>query len=176
MGAAGRRGYCPGLAGNAALKTLVAAALVASAPLAVSAQTAPAPPLAAATPTPEVGELVVTARRLDAARNTIQTQLGASVYAIDQTAIRAMPGGDNVQLNKVILQAPGVAQDSFGQLHVRGEHNGLQYRLNGVILPEGLSVFGQTLSPRLADKVQLITGALPAEYGLRTAGIVDITT
>ena len=42
---------------------------------------------------------------------------------------------------------PGVAQDSFGQLHVRGEHNGLQYRLNGIILPEGISVFGQTLDP-----------------------------
>ena len=69
-----------------------------------------------------------------------------------------------------------MAQDCFGQLHIRGEHNGLQYRLNGVILPEGLSVFGQALSPRLADSVELITGALPAEYGLRTAGIVDITT
>ena len=87
-----------------------------------------------------------------------------------------MPGGDNTQLNQIVLQAPGVAQDSYGQLHIRGEHNGLQYRLNGVILPEGLSVFGQALSPRLADKVTLITGALPAQYGLRTAGIVDITT
>ncbi len=47
------------------------------------------------------------------------------------------PGGDNAQLNSVVLQMPGVAQDSFGQLHIRGEHNGLQYRLNGIILPEG---------------------------------------
>jgi outer membrane receptor protein involved in Fe transport len=69
-----------------------------------------------------------------------------------------------------------VAQDSFGQLHVRGEHNGLQYRLNGIILPEGISVFGQTLDPRLAESVRLITGALPAEYGNRTAGIIDIQT
>jgi outer membrane receptor protein involved in Fe transport len=37
-------------------------------------------------------------------------------------------------------------------------------------------VFGQTLDPRLADSVQLITGALPAEYGNRTAGIIDIKT
>lgn len=59
---------------------------------------------------------------------------------------------------------------------MRGEHNGLQFRLNGVILPEGLSVFSQALSPRLAEKVALITGALPAQYGLRTAGIIDIAT
>jgi outer membrane receptor protein involved in Fe transport len=69
-----------------------------------------------------------------------------------------------------------VVQDSFGQLHVRGDHNGLQYRLNGVILPEGISVFSQTLSPRLISSVSLITGALPAEYGLRTAGVVDLTS
>ena len=120
--------------------------------------------------------MVVTARKLDAARDTIQPQLGASTYKLTAQAIQTMPGGDNSQLNQVVLQAPGVAQDSFGQLHIRGEHNGLQFRLNGVILPEGLSVFSQALSPRLADKVELITGALPAQYGLRTAGIIDITT
>ena len=76
----------------------------------------------------------------------------------------------------MILQAPGVAQDSFGQLHIRGEHNGLQYRINGIILPEGISVFGQTLDPRLAESVRLIDGALPAEYGNRTAGVIDIQT
>ena len=136
----------------------------------------PAP--GAASP-PGVGassEVVVTAQRLDAARDSIQPAIGASTYGLSAQAIQTLPQGDNIQLNQVILQMPGVAQDSFGQLHIRGEHNGLQYRLNGVILPEGLSVFSQALNPRLADNVELITGALPAQYGLRTAGIIDITT
>ncbi|HVW73054.1 MAG TPA: TonB-dependent receptor [Rhizomicrobium sp.] len=120
--------------------------------------------------------VTVTAEKLAAARNGIQTQTGASTYTITSKDIQAQPGGDNAQLNSVVLQMPGVAQDSFGQLHIRGEHNGLQYRLNGIILPEGISVFGQTLDPRLAESMRLITGALPAEYGLRTAGIVDIQT
>jgi outer membrane receptor protein involved in Fe transport len=123
-----------------------------------------------------VAEVVVTAQRLNEARASIQPQIGASVYTITDKAIQQMPGGENVQLDQVILQAPGVAEDSYGQIHVRGEHNGLQYRLNGVILPEGLSVFGQALDPKLIQNIQLITGALPAEYGLRTAGIIDITT
>jgi outer membrane receptor protein involved in Fe transport len=133
-------------------------------------------PAFADTAAPAVGEVVVTAQRLNAARDLIQPQIGASTYSFSKQNIQALPGGENLQLNQIILQAPGVAQDSFGQLHIRGDHNGLQYRLNGVILPEGLSVFGQTLSPRLADSVQLITGALPAQYGLRTAGIIDIRT
>jgi outer membrane receptor protein involved in Fe transport len=118
----------------------------------------------------------VVARRLNEARTSIETQVGASVYTIDAAAIAAMPGGDNSLLNQAILQAPEVAQDSFGQFHIRGEHNGLQYRLNGIILPEGISGFGQSLDPRLISSMQIITGALPAEYGLRTAGIVDLTT
>jgi hypothetical protein len=120
--------------------------------------------------------IVVISKHLDDARSSIQTQTGASTYVIDSAAIAATPGGENTLLNQVIMQAPDVAQDSFGQFHVRGEHNGLQYRLNGIILPEGISVFGQSLDPRLIASMSLITGALPAEYGLRTAGIIDLTT
>src|SRR5580692_3614276 len=138
---------------------------------------APSADAAASTDTGDgLQTVVVTARRLNQRRSAIETQTGASTYTIDSAALAAMPGGDNVQLNQVLLQAPDVVQDSFGQLHVRGDHNDLQYRLNGIILPEGISVFSQTLSPRLISSLSLITGALPAEYSLRTAGVIDMTT
>ena len=123
-----------------------------------------------------VAEVVITAQRLNAARDTIQPATGASTYVMPKAAIQLIPGGDNAGLNQVVLQMPGVVQDSYGQLHVRGDHGNLQYRFNGVILPEGLSFFGQVISPRIADSMELITGALPAEYGLRTSGILDIRT
>ena len=123
-----------------------------------------------------IDEIVVIAQHLNEARNGIQTQTGASTYVINEAAINNAPGGDNSLLNQVVMQAPDVAQDSFGQFHVRGEHNGLQYRLNGIILPEGISVFGQSLDPKLISSLTLVTGALPAEYGLRTAGIIDLKT
>jgi outer membrane receptor for ferrienterochelin and colicins len=151
------------------IKLVVAAALAAASP-AVLADTPDD------SSTSEPSTVVVTAQRLNEARTTIETQTGASTYTIDSQAIAAMPGGDNVQLNQVLLQAPDVVQDSFGQIHVRADHNDLQYRLNGIILPEGISVFSQTLSPWLISSLKLITGALPAEYGLRTAGIIDLST
>ncbi len=131
---------------------------------------------AKSSPQASVSEVVVTAQRLDAARQAIEPSLGATTYSLTKQVIDILPGGENVPLNQVILQAPGVVQDSFGQLHVRGDHADIQYRINNVILPEGISVFGQTLSPRMAGNIDLITGALPAQYGLRTAGIVNITT
>jgi len=156
-------------------------ALACAPSLAHSQATSQPPASAAATPvsTPSAGatqDIVVTAQRLNAARASIQPSLGASDYTVTNATIQALPGGDNQPLNQVVLQLPGVVQDGFGQLHIRDDHNGLQYRLNGVILPEGIAVFGQTLSPRLVGKLDLLTGALPAQYGLRTAGIVDITT
>ncbi len=121
-------------------------------------------------------DLDVVAKTLDIARTGIQPSLGASVYDFGRQAIESQPQGDNQPFNRLLLQAPGVVQDSFGQLHVRGDHGNLQFRLNGVILPEGINVFGQALQTRLANSVALITGALPAQYGLRTAGIIDIQT
>jgi outer membrane receptor for ferrienterochelin and colicins len=120
--------------------------------------------------------IVVTAQHLNAERSRIDTRTGASTYTFNSNDIQSAPGGDNVQLNQVMLQVPDAAQDSFGQLHIRGDHNGLQFRLNGVILPDGISVFGQTLPPRMISSMTLITGSLPAEYGLRSAGIIDLTT
>src|ERR1700761_2495422 len=120
--------------------------------------------------------VVVTAQHLNEERSRIDTDTGASTYTFDSQAIQSAPGGDNQQLNQVMLQVPDAAQDSFGQLHIRGDHNGLQYRLNGVILPDGISVFGQTLAPRLIESMQMIMGSLPAQYGLRSAGIIDLTT
>ena len=160
-----------------------AVALVAAS---ASAQTVPAaPPAPGNTPTPDVTaaapattgkDIIVTARRLDDARAHIQPSLGATSYTVTNATIQALPGGDDQQFNQIILQLPGVVQDGFGQFHVRDDHNGLQYRINGTVLPDGLAVFGQTLSPRLIEMFALLTGALPAQYGLRSAGIIDITT
>ena len=104
-------------------------------------------------------------QRLNQARSQIEPSLGASIYQFSPQALATIPQGSNAPLNQVLLQAPGVAQDSFGQIHVRGDHNEVQYRLDGVELPEGLSVFGQALETRFAHSLSLITGSPPAQCG-----------
>jgi outer membrane receptor protein involved in Fe transport len=121
-------------------------------------------------------DIVVTGRRLDVARDSISPSLGASQYTFDKEALDKQPGGTNITLNKALLQAPGVVQDSYGVIHVRNEHANLQYRLNGVIVPESISGFGTTFDPRIASSINLITGTLPAQYGYRTAGVVNFKT
>ncbi len=124
-----------------------------------------------------MSRFVVTAN-LDQAREDIVPSLGASTFKIDSAQITLEPLGANAPFNQVILRAPGVAQDSAanGDLHVRGEHANLQYRINDVLLPEGITGFGLELDPRFVGSLQLETGSLPAQYGFRTAGVVDIHT
>ncbi|HEX7733032.1 MAG TPA: TonB-dependent receptor [Rhodanobacter sp.] len=170
----------------------LAAALCVVPVCARAADTAPAAPAAANdTPTdgdqqhgtrnkpaPKVQDLsgISVSAALDQARNALSPDTGSSQYVIDQKAIAQLPLGASTPLNQVVLQAPGVVQDSYGGLHVRGDHANLQYRIDGVIIPESISGFGQTLDARTIQSVKLLDGALPAQYGLRTAAVVDITT
>ena len=151
--------------------------LAASAP-AIAAETAP--PVGnsretSADPAP-VGEIVVTGRRLDAARDSIAPALGASDYSFNRAMLDKQPGGANISLAATLLQAPGVTQDSYGAIHVRNEHGNLQYRLNGIIVPESISGFGATFDQRIASSIDLITGTLPAQYGYRTSGVINVKT
>jgi outer membrane receptor protein involved in Fe transport len=143
-------------------------------PAAPSSDTSPGSAQSAAAK-PQAG-IVITGRKLDVARDSITPSLGASQYTFDHEALQKQPGGTNLTLNKSLLQAPGVVQDSYGVIHVRNEHANLQYRLNGVIVPESISGFGTTFDPRIASSIQLITGTLPAQYGYRTAGVINFKT
>jgi outer membrane receptor protein involved in Fe transport len=142
-------------------------------PPTVPDQTPPATP--AEPPTVTAPTVTVTAKQFDEGRQSIQPSLGASTYDFTPGTIATIPLGEQAPLNQVLLRAPSVVQDSFGQIHVRGDHGNLQYRLDGVQLPEGMSLFSNALATQYAAKMALITGALPAQYGFRTAGIIDIT-
>jgi outer membrane receptor protein involved in Fe transport len=80
----------------------------------------------------------------------------------------------------LLQQAPGVNQDSAvsfeGPVHVRLEHGFIQYRINGILLPDGATGFTQVLETGFISNLALVTGALPAQYGFRTSGLVDVTT
>src|SRR5437879_10747514 len=130
-----------------------------------------------ATPGTATAESVkVTSNELDISREAIVPNLGATRYTIGPDRLDSQAQGENAPFNQTILRFPGVAQDSFGQLHVRGEHANLQYRIDDVLLPESIPGFGPELATRFADNISLITGALPAQFGFRETGVIDIHT
>ena len=139
----------------------------------------------------ELAEIVVTAarqsaviwqgnRQLDETRDlSLMPRLGSTAFALGSDALQALPQGANTPLDQVLLQVPGVSADSAlsnPDFHVRNEYANVQYRINGIQLPDGVSALANVLETTFADRVELLDGVLPAQYGLRTAGVVNIAT
>ena len=122
--------------------------------------------------------VVQSAVTLNADREYILPKIGVNSFQFSQHDIEALPQGENIPIDKLLLQTPGVYQDSAasGNIHIRNEHANLQYRIDGIQLPDGISGFGNVLETSLIANMAVVTGALPAQYGLRTAGLVDIQT
>ena len=138
------------------------------------AHVAPAP----AVPVTPAEQLNAKADVFDQGRSNLYTTIGTTSDIISHATIDALPQGTNTTVEKVLLQAPGVSQDSAasGLLHVRNDHANVQFRINGVMLPDGVTGFGSIFDVNFIGSIALVTGALPAEFGMRTVGLVDITT
>jgi len=104
---------------------------------------------------------------------------GTNKYTLTASDIANLPEGEATPLNQVMLQMPGVALDQNQEIHIRGEHMGIQYQMNGILLPIDINsdpTFTQLLNSYFVKSVSLMDGVLPAQYGYRTSGVIDIHT
>ena len=101
---------------------------------------------------------------MDQSRENLLTKIGASSYSFSREAIQTLPQGDNTEIDKIVLQAPGVNYDSAASnpdYHIRGEYANVQYRINGIALPEGVSGLGPVIDAGFIGRLSLLTGTLP---------------
>lgn len=102
---------------------------------------------------------------------------GVIKQSLTSNFIKTLPLSSYQSVNSVVLYtSPGVVQDTSGQIHVRGDHANIQYRINGSYLPIDLAGFSSIVPTRAIQSIDFITGVVPPKYGLHTAGILDITT
>src|SRR5208282_3175868 len=121
--------------------------------------------------------LPVSANRVHAQNGLTAT--GANKYTFTARDVTNLPQGEATPLNQVLLQMPGVALDQNQEIHIRGEHAGIQYQMNNIMLPLDINndpTFTQLLNSYFVSSVSLIDGVLPAQYGYRTSGVIEIQT
>lgn len=95
--------------------------------------------------------------------------------AFDAADIARLPGGSS--LSAILLQLPSAAQGSNGQIHVNGNHNGLNYYIDGVQVPANLNrVLGGEIDPSDIGYLDALEGAYPAQYGDRFAAVLNVGT
>ena len=123
-------------------------------------------------------QLTQQSNSFDQARSNLFTTIGTTSATMSHQNIQNLPQGTDQSVEKVLLQFPGVSQDSAatGDIHIRNDHANAQIRINGIMLPDGVTGFSSVLDPSWIGTISLVTGALPAEFGMRNTGLIDITT
>jgi hypothetical protein len=102
-------------------------------------------------------------------------------------ATRTSVSGDSVRLTPARLSGRGLhaavadtagwATEDNGLLHARGVDDGFLFVIDGVPLYERFDVlFGIAPEPALVSSLNVITGHLPAEFGLKAGGVIEVNT
>ena len=107
----------------------------------------------------------------------VKPNSSGETYSVSRKDIEALPRGNNVDLHDVLLTIPSAISGSLKQVHIRQEHANLQFRIDGVPIPETVtSQFSDLLSPRAWERADIMLGGLEAQYGVRTTAVIDITS
>lgn len=98
-------------------------------------------------------------------------QIGSRTNVTHDTIYQYKSGND---LKELIETTPGVMNDSFGNIIVRGEHNAVNYVLDDVILPESAGVLQQSnfVTPRSLQSFAMDIGGYKASDGGGPLGAV----
>jgi outer membrane cobalamin receptor len=117
-----------------------------------------------------------TVLKVRAKRHLISANAPVSSKEMGKEEIEELPEGASISLPKLLYTTnAGMVEGSFGQVFTRGNHANLQYQIDGVQLPDSTSgTFGDAFSPLNIERMEVITGGIPAEYGDRLAGVVNI--
>src|SRR5882757_8565860 len=77
----------------------------------------------------------------------------------------------------VTLSSPGVAADSNGLFHGLGDHASNSFSIDGQSITDQQSkVFSNQLPSNSVQSMEVISGAPPAEFGGKTALVIQVTT
>ena len=107
----------------------------------------------------------------------IQYKASSETYSLSRKDVEILPRGNNNTVAEVLQTVPGVVYGALGQTHIRQDHANQQFRIDGVPIPEGVSsTFTDVISPRMWERADIILGGMEAQYGNKTALVVDITS
>ena len=97
---------------------------------------------------------------------------------IDKSLIRrsaaAMPGR---AFESIVTSTPGFSQDENGRYHFQGGHSQQLLVIDGQPIGDQIGItFSNSLDPGVAENLTIITGGIPAEYGEKANGVINLTT
>ena len=115
---------------------------------------------------------------------TVTTETGAMIEPdrtssdtdIGQTILeRPIGAAPSRAIESIVASTPGFVTDDNGRMHPRGSESQVQYVVDGVPITDNLSaIFSTSLDARTLRTVEVLTGGIPAEFGDKLAGVINV--
>ena len=108
----------------------------------------------------------------------LETDRTSSDTDLNQTILeRPIGAAPSRAIENMVSSAPGFVTDDNGRMHPRGSESQVQYVVDGVPVTDNLSaIFSTSLDARTLRTVEVLTGGLPAEFGDKLAGVINVNT
>ena len=108
----------------------------------------------------------------------LETDRTSSDTDINQTLLeRPVGAAPSRAIESIVASTPGFVTDDNGRMHPRGSESQVQYVVDGVPVTDNMSaIFSTSLDARTLRTVEVLTGGIPAEFGDRLAGVINVNT
>lgn len=108
----------------------------------------------------------------------VETDRTSSDTDISQTLLERPAGASPSRgIETMVASTPGFVTDDNGRLHPRGSESQVQYVVDGVPVTDNMSaIFSTSLDARTLRTVEVLTGGIPAEFGDKLAGVINVNT
>ena len=103
----------------------------------------------------------------------LETRTSLSGISVQQRPTRL----DSRGLRDAVASTPGWTSEDNGLIHARGVDDGFLYVVDGIPLYERFDTFfGVSPEAEQVASMNVLTGHLPAEFGLKAGGVIEINT
>src|SRR5918911_1062224 len=108
----------------------------------------------------------------------IESDRTSSDTDISQSVLERPAGASPSRaIENIVASTPGFVTDDNGRMHPRGSESQVQYVVDGVPVTDNLSaIFSTSLDARTLRTVEVLTGGIPAEFGDKLAGVINVNT
>jgi outer membrane receptor protein involved in Fe transport len=108
----------------------------------------------------------------------LETDRTSSDTDLSQTILeRPLGAAPSRAIESMVASTPGFVTDDNGRMHPRGSESQVQYVVDGVPITDNMSaIFSTSLDARTLRTVEVLTGGIPAEFGDKLAGVINVNT
>jgi outer membrane cobalamin receptor len=97
---------------------------------------------------------------------------------IDSSLIQRMPSVvPSRAFESIVTSAPGFSMDENGRYHFQGGHSQQLLVIDGQPIGDQVGItFSNSLNPAILQGIEITTGGVPAEYGEKAYGVINLVT